>query len=126
MGDSKIGVGGGYFFSHGEYNGFARSVVNALKDEKVLLYISLNESNVDWLDETLPTCKLRGSSPAEDLYALSLCDYIIGPPSSFSRWASLMGHVPIYQIWDKNEEIREDSFSPLLFLDEREDGLKYP
>lgn len=67
----------------------------------------------------------RGNSAAMDLYSLSRCDYIIGPPSSFSRWASLMGHIPIYQIWNKNEEITEKSFSPLRFLDEREDGLRY-
>jgi len=32
---------------------------------------------------------IDGSAP-EDLYALSKCDYILGPPSTFSYWAGFM------------------------------------
>jgi len=31
-----------------------------------------------------------------DLYALSECDYIIGPPSTFTLWASFFGNVPLF------------------------------
>jgi hypothetical protein len=38
---------------------------------------------------------LRGPGhPAQDLYALAGCDYIVGPPSTFSEWASFYGRVP--------------------------------
>jgi hypothetical protein len=30
-----------------------------------------------------------------DLYTLATCDYIIGPPSTFSYWASFYGNVPL-------------------------------
>src|SRR5687767_9052154 len=36
----------------------------------------------------------------EDLYLLSRCDYIIGPPSTFSMWASFYGSVPLYMLRD--------------------------
>lgn len=36
----------------------------------------------------------------EDLISLSLCDYIIGPPSTYSTWASFYGSVPLYHIED--------------------------
>ena len=36
----------------------------------------------------------------EDLYALARCDYLIGPPSTFSAWASFYGKVPLYFIED--------------------------
>ncbi len=39
----------------------------------------------------------------EDLYCLSRCDLIIGPPSTFSQWASFYGDVPRYAINYKNE-----------------------
>jgi Glycosyl transferase family 11 len=39
----------------------------------------------------------------EDLFCLSECDLIIGPPSTFSQWASFYGDVPRYQINYKNE-----------------------
>jgi len=33
-----------------------------------------------------------------DLYLLAKCNYIIGPPSTYSLWASFYGDVPLYQI----------------------------
>jgi hypothetical protein len=33
--------------------------------------------------------------PVEDLYLLAACDYLIGPPSSYSAWASFHGRVPL-------------------------------
>ena len=33
-----------------------------------------------------------------DLTLLSCCDYLIGPPSTFSAWASFMGQVPLHHI----------------------------
>ena len=38
--------------------------------------------------------------PLEDLYALACCDYLMGPPSTFSRWASFYGKVPHYTVTD--------------------------
>lgn len=36
----------------------------------------------------------------EDLYALAKCDYLIGPPSTYTMWASFYGQVPLYMIED--------------------------
>jgi len=40
-----------------------------------------------------------------DLYALTGCNYIMGPPSTFSLWASYYGDVPLYTIDDKDRLI---------------------
>ncbi|MBP5722772.1 MAG: hypothetical protein J6X18_04245 [Bacteroidales bacterium] len=45
-----------------------------------------------------------------DQYIMSLCDYIIGPPSSFSGWASYMGDVPLYQIRDTKHLLSLEDF----------------
>jgi hypothetical protein len=51
----------------------------------------------------------------EDLYALAACDYIIGPPSTFSQWASFYGRVPRYVINYKAEQFYGiESREPLL------------
>lgn len=34
----------------------------------------------------------------EDLYALARCDYLIGGNSTYSRWASFYGNVPLYAV----------------------------
>jgi hypothetical protein len=46
-----------------------------------------------------------------DLYLLAKCDYLIGPPSTFSGWASFYGEVPLYVIEHKNGTLRLDQFS---------------
>jgi hypothetical protein len=38
-----------------------------------------------------------------DLYGLAACDAIIGPPSTYSQWASFYGKVPLSFIFSKEE-----------------------
>lgn len=40
---------------------------------------------------------LCGSAP-EDLFMLSECDYLIGPPSTFSMVASMYRDIPLYRM----------------------------
>lgn len=43
-----------------------------------------------------------------DMYALASCDYLIGPPSTFSGWSSFYGSVPIYYIENPADTLRID------------------
>ncbi len=47
---------------------------------------------------------------ATDLYALSRCDYILGPPSSYSRWAAFYGAVPLLVLEDPDRAVTVDDF----------------
>jgi len=38
----------------------------------------------------------------EDMYSLARCDYLLGPPSTYTMWASFYGSVPLYTIIDPN------------------------
>lgn len=58
----------------------------------------------------------------EDLYALSLCDYIIGPPSTFSMWASFYGQVPLRILKSSEEKVTLDQFSTIISQDRFENG----
>jgi hypothetical protein len=58
----------------------------------------------------LPTMEGTGHI-AEDLHALSLCDYILASTySSYSRWASFYGNVPLYQVDDPGAEFSVEDF----------------
>lgn len=46
----------------------------------------------------------------EDLYAFSKCDYLIGPPSTYTMWASFYGDVPLYILKDTDKEINLRDF----------------
>ena len=48
--------------------------------------------------------------PVSALHAMSLCDYIIGPPSTFSGWASFMGRVPRLQLKSRDQAVRLEDF----------------
>jgi Glycosyl transferase family 11 len=58
------------------------------------------------------------ASPMEDLYALSCCDLIVGPPSTFSQWASYYGQIPLKLMWDKTAPINVTDFGVCTRLDQ--------
>jgi hypothetical protein len=51
----------------------------------------------------------RGSA-VEDLCILSLCDCVMGPPSTFNRWAAFMGNKKHLCIWTKDQEVQFSGF----------------
>ena len=46
-----------------------------------------------------------------DLYTLSTCDIIIGPWSTYSRWASFIGEVPLCFIKNREQILKKEDFS---------------
>ena len=45
-----------------------------------------------------------------DLYSLAACDYVIGPPSTYSMWASFYGGKPLLHIRKEKQEMDLSSF----------------
>jgi hypothetical protein len=50
----------------------------------------------------------------EDMYALAGCDYIIGPPSTFSMWASFIGKVPLFHLHDREINFSLSDFKVII------------
>ena len=50
--------------------------------------------------ESLPanSFSFAGKSAVVDMYSLAQCDYLMGPPSTFSMWASYYGARPLFLI----------------------------
>lgn len=46
----------------------------------------------------------------EDLYALAGCDFLLGPPSTFTIWASFYGTVPLCHVYDPAAALTPESF----------------
>jgi hypothetical protein len=44
------------------------------------------------------------------MYALASCDYIVGPPSTFSLWASFYGQVPLCFLQKPDEPLALANF----------------
>ena len=48
---------------------------------------------------------LGPGSVVGDLYALARCDYIMGPPSTYTQWASFYGNHPMLSLDSGDQRI---------------------
>jgi hypothetical protein len=71
------------------------------------------------------TFQINHKSDIEDLYALSLADYMMGAPSTFSMWASFYGKVPLRMLQLKDEKIQLSQFSAIVSQNEFENGIRF-
>ena len=112
-GDYKTFENGRYYYTLEEYHQMMLNIQQLYKDRHVAFFISSNESfSVDIFSKC--RCYRFGKEPSGDildLYTLSLCDRIVGPWSTYSRWASFVGEVPLCCIKDKNQSFEDNSFS---------------
>jgi hypothetical protein len=54
--------------------------------------------------------ELGAGPPVADLYTLAKCDYILGPVSTFSQWASFYGAKPLLHFYSGNDQIDRERF----------------
>jgi len=90
QGDYAQHLSGKFFYTIDQYVGFMRQVRALLAPSSVSFVVC---THVDLAPHTLAefTWTRGPGSIAGDIHALSRCDYIIGPPSSFSAWAAFHG-----------------------------------
>ena len=111
-GDYKEWNNGKFYYSIEEYYQFMKRIEELFDDKKVSFFISSNEKlSKDMFIDIQCNFYPKGVSVIHDLHTLSLCDCIIGPYSTFSRWASFIGEKPICYLTSKNMIFTKDSFS---------------
>jgi len=115
-GDYATWNDGRFYYELEDYHQFMLRLQKAFPDKQLAFFISSNE-NFD--HDIFEGCHCRRFSKEPsgailDLYTLSLCDRIIGPFSSYSRWASFIGEVPLCFLESKEQEFTEDSFSKIV------------
>ncbi len=90
-GDYREWRGGRYYYDDSVYEGAVEHLAAELRDEK-----GMDPSVCVFSDEPL-TLARRSALPARerpwyiDQVLMGECDYLLGPPSTFSRWASFIG-----------------------------------
>lgn len=123
-GDYSTWRNGSFYYSFEVYNDFLKQIENLYKDKKVAFFISSNEPLSRSYFEGSSCFFYDSSRAVEDLYTLSLCDQIIGPFSTFSRWASFIGEKPLCFLEYPNMKIEQSNFSEIIdffhFADGRE------
>jgi hypothetical protein len=93
---------GQFFYSDEIYAAYINRFVGMHQDKSVHVYLSTNDPSVteerfQLLCQKAHIHCLGGSAP-EDLFMLSECDYLIGPPSTFSLVAAMYRDIPLYRM----------------------------
>ena len=102
-GDKRTYVGGIMYYSEQDIAPTMRYVADQLSPKRAVFMICS--------DEPVDTSAFGGlkvlvaeNEAVVDMYALARCDYLLGPNSSFSQWASFYGGVPLHIVDWKTAE----------------------
>lgn len=114
-GDYALWRGGRYCFDDSVYVRSMRSLSGELtaNDSRFLVTcIVFSNESLDLNNFKCGECEVRISkgNPLEDHYLMSKCDYLFGPPSTFTRWAAYMGRKPLAYIEDSNQTLSLSDF----------------
>jgi hypothetical protein len=93
--DYRIFCDGLLFYTDAEFCAVMQHLTERLRPQTVCFHLVSDEPIDPAAFDGLNTEIHRGA-PLEDMYLLASCDYIIGPNSSFSHWASFWGAVPLH------------------------------
>ena len=113
-GDYKTFYDGRFFYSDKQYVSVIQRFLALNPDKKVSILICGNDPKLDrsfFVDQLSDSQVIfPDGNPAEDLCALSHCDYLVGAPSTYSLVAAMYRDVPLYWIEDAEAPLIADSF----------------
>ena len=108
-GDYKKFMNGIYYFDNAVYENYMQQLSELIPGKKIGFLICSNE-NISIKQPAGCSITYPRGHFIEDLYSLAECDYLIGPPSTFSQWASYYGNKPLKILFKPDQ--------PILSLDE--------
>jgi hypothetical protein len=116
QGDYRHWKKGSCFFTMSQYTAWMHELAEQFPGKRVSFLVCSDEPR---RQDEFPGVSVGfgPGSPMGDLYALAKCDYILGPVSSYSQWASFYGNKPLYLLRDSNEHLEIGKFS-VSYLDE--------
>lgn len=126
-GDYATWCKGHYFYSDDQYAAAIERFVQLMQGRSVEVYICGNDPDLNrsYFQQRLSPAQVHfpDGSPAEDLCLFSQCDYLIGPPSTFTLVASMYRDNRLYWITDASRAFTLDDFSHFNHLFRIFDGL---
>jgi hypothetical protein len=95
QGDYAQHAGGMLHYETSEYRSLMDSALKVFPDRNLKFIVCSNTPQSSAMFEGLRWTMGPGDE-IRDLMALAGCDYIIGPASTYSQWASFYGEVPLF------------------------------
>jgi len=111
-GDYSKFEGGKYFYTDEVYaDKMMQLFEKALRQEKSCAFIICSNEKIQTANFPKQLQLVTAARhPVVDMYALASCDGIIGPPSTFSGWASFYGKVPLHYLKTKDDLVQLDDY----------------
>jgi len=110
-GDYKYWENGKYYFTDDIYQMYINNIsyeLNKRSNKRIKFFLFSNENiNIERTEDTI----ISTYDWYIDQLIMSKCDYLIGPPSTFTLWASYIGKVKYYHIKDETGNINVNDFS---------------
>ena len=113
-GDYANWSGGKYFFPVSRYAAWMQEMAGQFPGRRVAFLVCSNEPRRAEEFGGL-SVGIAAGVPVEDLYALARCDYLLGPLSSFTQWASFYGGKPLFHLRSPNDRIERERFRVCRF-----------
>lgn len=108
-GDYKNWRNGRYFYSDSVYEHYANLLSDLIAAEGWQAKIVVFSNEATSIGERLD-CELSKNEWYIDHYLMSQCDFLIGPPSTFTLWASYIGKTRYYHIENPSDPISLSDF----------------
>lgn len=109
-GDYLHHLGGKFFYEVPAYAALMRRMVELLAPQRVVFLVCSNARHQP-SDFAGMTVRFGPGHLISDLHALSGCDWLFGPPSSFSAWAAFYGSVRYHMVEDPTQTLQADDFA---------------
>jgi hypothetical protein len=108
-GDYKTYLGGQYYFEDAVFlNNMQQMQQEMNQQQKETFFIIFSNEHIT-LQENESTVFSKNEWFV-DHHLMSCCNYLIGPPSTFTLWASYIGKIPYYHISNKDTKLSLNSF----------------
>lgn len=126
QGDYKEWYNGKFYYTINEYINFMNSLEKTITGN-VLFIVSTNNDTINEKDFVNVNGKvlLLHDEPIVDMQVLSSCNYIMGPPSTFSWWAAFIGKSKYYTIATNVDEVLAEKFYLVNEYNENEKYVLY-
>ncbi|MFV0530299.1 MAG: alpha-1,2-fucosyltransferase [Flavobacteriales bacterium] len=122
-GDYKKHRNGEYFYSHSTYANFMSQLSNQFNKRKKLTFLLCSNEEINTeIYSDFSVFQINDANLIEDLYGLSKCDYIMGPPSTYSMWASFYGQKPLLIIKNPNLKLKIKDFDVIIAQNKFKNG----
>ncbi len=108
-GDYKNFQEGRYYYDWSVYRNVMLDIARSFKDKTVAFLVCSNEP-VDRQYFEAINFELGSGHLIEDMYAFSKCNFLIGPPSTYTIWASYYGKVPLCELVSADMSIGSENF----------------